>query len=249
MKVLIIEDEQRAASHLKRLLNKISPDISVTASLESISDAVDYLKQNNNYDFIFSDIQLADGLCFEIFRQVRINCPIVFTTAYDHYAMEAFNTNGIDYLLKPVEEQRLIQAIEKVKNLALAPSMEKIFALAKIINRPQYKSRFLVKAGDKIKTIHVEEISAFYSLDKGSWLHTKSNRDYLTDLPLDQLEQLLDPDKFFRINRRYIISADSCTNINAWSNSRLKITIEGIKDNDIVVARERVQNFKEWLDK
>lgn len=249
MKVLIIEDEERAAGHLIRLLKKTAPDINVTASLESIRDAVTFLNQGHDLDLIFSDIQLADGISFEIFRQVKINCPIIFTTAYDHYAIEAFNTNGIDYLLKPVEESRLQQAIDKARRLSVIPSIEKILAAAGTAVARQYKSRFMVRVGDKIKTIPTEEISAFYSLEKTTWLHTRNNRNYSVDYPLDQLEEMLNPSSFFRINRKYIISSESCGNITAWSNSRLKLRIDGIDDNEIIVARERVQEFKEWLDK
>jgi DNA-binding LytR/AlgR family response regulator len=249
MKVLIIEDEVRAASHLERLISKVAPEMEIVAKLESVRDSVEFLTSGNEPGLIFSDIQLADGLSFEIFRQVQIKCPIIFTTAWDHYAIEAFNTNGIDYLLKPVEEERLLKAIEKARQFSPMPMLEKILAMAVTPTSKFYKSRFLVKIGEKIKTIAVEEIIAFYSLEKATYLLTSTNRSYCIDYALDQLENMLDPDKFFRISRKYMVSLGACSNMTAWSNSRLKLRIDGIEDQEIIVARERVQDFREWLDK
>jgi DNA-binding LytR/AlgR family response regulator len=249
MKVLIIEDETRAANHLERLIKKIAPEMEVVAKLESVRDSVEYLSKGQEMELIFSDIQLADGLSFEIFTQVRIACPIIFTTAWDHYAIEAFKTNGIDYLLKPVEEERLVKAIGKARQFSPVPMLEKILAMAGSRPEKNYKSRFLVKVGEKIKTIPVEEITAFYSLEKATYLLTISNRSYCIDFALDQLETILNPETFFRISRKYMVSLQACSNITAWSNSRLKLRIDGIEDQEIIVARERVQDFRNWLDK
>ncbi len=249
MNALIIEDEPRAAGHLGRLLRKVAPDIKILTTIESVRDSINYLNNNSHPDIIFSDIQLADGICFEIYKSVKINCPVIFTTAYDHYAIEAFDTNGLDYLLKPVEEERLNKALEKVQHFSRSLSIETLVALAQAHNRRPYKSRFMVRIGDKIRTVPIEEITTFYVLGKGTWIHSRDNRNYSIDIPLDELELMLDLSKYFRINRRYIVSADVCNNITAWSNSRLKLRIEGIDDNDIIVARERVREFKEWLDK
>lgn len=249
MKVLIIEDEARAARHLERLLSKVAPDMDVVASLESVRDSVEFLSTNQGIALIFSDIQLADGLSFEIYRQIKVSCPIIFTTAWDHYAIEAFNTNGIDYLLKPVEEERLLKAIEKVKQFSPMPALEKLFEMVAQKQEKQYKSRFLVKIGDRIKSIPIEEIDAFYSYEKATYLHTKGKRSYCIDFALDHLEEIIDPEKFFRINRKYLVSLNACASITAWSNSRLRLQIDGVDDKDIVVARERVQAFREWLDR
>ncbi|HPG32228.1 MAG: response regulator transcription factor [Lentimicrobiaceae bacterium] len=249
MKVLIIEDEARAARHLERLLSKVAPDMDVVASLESVRDSVEFLSTNQGIALIFSDIQLADGLSFEIYRQIKVSCPIIFTTAWDHYAIEAFNTNGIDYLLKPVEEERLLKAIEKVKQFSPMPALEKLFEMVAQKQEKQYKSRFLVKIGDRIKSIPIEEIDAFYSYEKATYLHTKGKRSYCIDFALDHLEEIVDPEKFFRINRKYLVSLNACASITAWSNSRLRLQIDGVDDKDIVVARERVQAFREWLDR
>jgi len=247
MKVLIIEDEERAARHLERLLLSAGRDISIAACFETVRQSVEYLKTHPAIDLIFSDIQLADGLSFEIFDRISPHCPIIFTTAWDSYTLEAFNTNGIDYLLKPIEEKRLWQAIAKAEQLSVAPLLEKLSSLT-ILQAKKYKTRFLVKIGERIKPILVSEIQAFYSLEKATYLHTIGNRSYCIDYALDHLEEMLDPAFFFRISRKYIVSAGACINIVSWSNSRLKLKIEGINDQDIVVARERVQDFRAWLD-
>ena len=248
MNAIILEDETRAANHLERLLVLVAPNIQIVAKLESVRNAVSYLKSTKIPDLIFSDIQLADGLSFEVYNQVTVDCPIIFTTAYNHYAIEAFQTNGIDYLLKPVEEQRLLKAIEKASHFSPGLVLEKLLAISKPKEAPGYKSRFMVKVGDKIKSIPVEEILVFYSLEKASFIRTKGAHTYCIDYPLEQLEPLLDPEKYFRINRKYIVSIEACNNILAWTNARLRLRIDGIDDSDIIVARERVQDFKIWLD-
>ena len=249
MKAIVLEDETRAANHLERLLAKVAPEISVLAKLESVRDAVKYLQNNPEPELIFSDIQLADGLSFEIFKQVEVSCPIIFTTAYDHYAIEAFKTNGIDYLLKPVEEERLRQAIEKAKHFSPGLVFEKLLAMNRPATEKAYKSRFMVKVGDKIKSVPVEDILVFYSQEKASFIRTSHAHTYCIDYALDQLEPMLDPEKYFRINRKYIVAIEACTNILAWTNSRLRLKIDGIDDSDIIVARERVVEFKSWLDR
>jgi DNA-binding LytR/AlgR family response regulator len=249
MKIIILEDETRAANHLERLLAKVAPHLVVLAKIESVRDGVKYLQNNPEPDLIFSDIQLADGLSFEIYKQVAVNCPIIFTTAYDHYAIEAFQTNGIDYLLKPIEEERLLKAIEKARHFSPGLVFEKLLAMNRPAGEKAYKSRFMVKVGDKIKSVPVEEILVFYSQEKASFIRTSDAHTYCIDYALDQLEPMLDPEKYFRINRKYIVSIDACTNILAWTNSRLRLKIDGIDDSDIIVARERVMEFKNWLDR
>ncbi len=248
MKTIILEDEKRAANLLERLLTKVAPHMSVVAKLESIRDGIKYLQNNPEPDLIFSDIQLADGLSFEIYNQVAVRCPIIFTTAYDHYAIEAFKTNGIDYLLKPIGEERLTQAIEKAKRFSPGLALEKILSVTNQASAKYHKSRFMVKVGDKIKSIPVEEIMVFYS-QKASFILTADKHTYCIDYTLDQLEPMLDPETYFRINRKYIVSINACTHILAWSNSRLRLKIDGTDDPDIIVARERVQEFKNWLDR
>ena len=249
MNVIILEDESRAANYLERLIQKVAPEMKVISKLESVRDAVPFLNSHSDIELIFSDVQLADGLSFEIFGKVMVKCPIIFTTAYDHYAIEAFKTNGIDYLMKPVEEDRLKKAIEKTKMFSQSFVIEKLLSITNSAPVKTYKSRFMVKVGDKIRSVPIEDILAFYSLEKASYIHTSTNRDYCVDYSIDQLESLLDPGICFRISRKYIVSIKACTNILAWTNSRLRLKIEGINDDDIIVARERVQEFKDWLDR
>jgi DNA-binding LytR/AlgR family response regulator len=249
MKIILLEDEVRAANHLERLIGRVAPEMKIMARLESVRDAVAFLNNNPDIELIFSDVQLADGLSFELFSKVTVKCPIIFTTAYDHYAIEAFKTNGIDYLLKPIEEERLQKAIEKVKKFTPSLALEKILALARSSSAKEYKSRFMVKVGDKIRSIPIGEILAFYSLEKATYAFTTSGRNYCIDYPLDQIEELLDPSVCFKISRKYIVTISACSNIHAWSNSRLRIKIDGLDDEEIIVARERVQDFKKWLDR
>ena len=247
MNVLILEDENRAANHLQRLIAAVAPDMKVISVFETVRDSVEFLKTAPAISLIFSDVQLADGLSFEIFNQVEIQCPIIFTTAYDTYAIEAFSTNGIDYLLKPVEEERLKKAIQKATKLSHQIDLNKLVNLMQ--PEKKHKSRFMVKVGEKIRTIPVEDILLFYSFEKATYLHTSSKRDYIIDYSLDELQLLIDDARFFRINRKYFVSLEACSQIYAWSNSRLKLDIEGVDDSHIVVAREKVQEFKQWLDR
>lgn len=246
MNVLIIEDESRAANHLERLIKLVGPEMIILDKIETVRDAIIFLKKKQNISLIFSDVQLADGLSFDIFKKVKVTCPIIFTTAYDQYAIEAFKTNGIDYLLKPIEEKRLTQAIEKAKQFSSKIDIEN---LLNISEKRAKKSRFLVKVGDKIKSIPINEIGAFYSFEKGTYLFTKSKRSYPIDYALDELIGLLDEDNYFKINRKFIVSIEVCTQILSWSNSRLKLTIDGFEGEPIIVAREKVQEFKQWLDR
>lgn len=248
MKVIILEDENRAVNHLKRLIHLVAPDMEVRAVFDTVRESVSFLEEEPALDLIFSDVQLADGLSFEIFSRVRVNCPIIFTTAYDTYAIEAFNTNGIDYLLKPIEEDRLRQAMDKARQLSPKIDLEKLLNLGTKSMQKPVKSRFMVKVGEKILTIGVEDILAFYSFEKTTFLHTSKHRNYIIDYSLEELEGMLDPLTFFKINRKYMVSIEACSRIIAWSNNRLKIDIEGIDDPKIVVARERVKEFKAWLD-
>lgn len=248
MKVIILEDENRAVNHLLRLIERVAPEMEVIKTFETVREAIAYLEQDTKVELIFSDVQLADGVSFDIFTKVRINCPIIFTTAYDTYAIEAFNANGIDYLLKPIEEERLSKAIGKAKQFSSKAALESLIHLSSYRNSKTMKSRFMVKVGEKIRTIMVEDILAFYSFDKTTYLHTSTHRNYIIDYSLEELESMLDESRFFKINRKYIVSIEACAQIIAWSNSRLKIDIDGIDDNKIVVARERVRDFKIWLD-
>jgi DNA-binding LytR/AlgR family response regulator len=248
MKAIILEDENRAVNHLKRLIGRVASDVEIIETFETVRDSIAYLEQNPVLDLVFSDVQLADGSSFEIFSKVSLECPIIFTTAYDTYAIEAFNTNGVDYLLKPIEEERLQKAIEKAKKFSSNSALESMLNQRSTLRDRHTKSRFMVKVGEKIRTIMVEDILAFYSFEKTTYLHTNTHRNYIIDYSLEELESMLDLDRFFKINRKYIVSIEACAQIIAWSNNRLKIDIEGMDDDKIVVARERVREFKTWLD-
>jgi DNA-binding LytR/AlgR family response regulator len=249
MNVLILEDENRAANHLMRLVGAVEPEIKILKVIDTIREAIKYLSDRSDIALIFADIQLADGLSFEVFRKVEVTCPIIFTTAYDTYAIEAFNTNGIDYLLKPIEEERLKQAIRKARKFNVQLDLSRLVSITTSLTESSKKTRFLVKVGERIKTIPVGDIKAFYILGKATFLLTNENRNYTIDYSLDELQNLVDPVQFFRINRKYIISIDACSSIHTWSNSRLKLDITGLEDDRIVVAREKVQEFKKWLDR
>lgn len=251
MKVLIIEDETRAANRLEQLLKEVEPSAEIIAKPASIREATELLEKMHDIRLILSDIQLEDGLSFEIFEQVEVPCPIIFTTAYDQYAIEAFQTNGIDYLLKPIDAPRLEQALAKMKKLTPNVTLDNILALANssLAGRQKYKTRFMIKVGERIKSIGIEDIHAFFSQDNGTYLMTLEGRRYPIDYSLDQVESMVDPEQFFRVNRKFCLSIQACNDIIAWSNSRLKVQVPTITDPMIIVARERVQAFKAWLDR
>lgn len=250
MNIIIIEDESRAANRLERLLLGLKPDFNILAKLETVEDSIEFLNEQPQLDMIFSDIQLSDGLCFEIYEQVQVKCPIIFTTAFDNYAIKAFKTNGIDYLLKPIDRDELQKALKKAASLTQKENTQvDILALAQALSGQQknYKERFMVKVGEKINSIATEEIIAFYSLQKSTFVLTNKGRKYIVDYSLEQVQGMLDPKRFFRINRKYIIAIEACKNILAYTNSRLRIQLDALKDEQIIVSRERVQDFKAWL--
>ncbi len=245
MKVLIIEDEARAARKLQELILEIAPQMKIETILETVRESIDFLSKNK-VDLIFSDIQLADGISFEIYQKVSVNCPIIFTTAYDQYAIKAFETKGIDYLLKPIQKDRLQQAIEKFEELK--PNVD-IKHLLELIQKPEknFKKRFMIKVGEKIKTITTDEINAFYSLEKGTYLLTNSGRNYVVDFSLEDVNNLLDPEHFFRINRKIIVNLSGIEEIISHTNSRLKLVVPHLELDEVIVAREKVNDFKTWV--
>ncbi|MFC0261908.1 LytR/AlgR family response regulator transcription factor [Fontibacter flavus] len=249
MKVLIIEDEKPAANRLKQLILEVLPEAKIDGNLESITAASQWLKTNDEPDLIFCDIQLADGLSFEIFNRVKVNSPIIFTTAFDQYAIKAFKLNSIDYLLKPISPKELEGAVQKFKSLQIRPVVD-IHQLQELLTPKQkeYKSRFMVKIGEKIQAVQASEASYFLSEERVTFLHTFEGKRYILDYTLDQLEALLDPKQFFRLNRKYIAAIEAISEIHTYSNSRLKIKLKDCSDNDILVSREKVGAMKEWLD-
>jgi DNA-binding LytR/AlgR family response regulator len=250
MKVLIIEDEKLAEEYLEDLLSKTDYDIQISGKADSVKNAIKWFIKNPQPDLVFMDIDLGDGLCFEVFEVVDINCPIIFTTAYDEYAIQAFKVNSIDYLLKPVDLEGLKLALDKflrmnTGKLMMSPGIQ---TAGKMLSKG-YKERFIIKIGDHLKTIPVKEIMYFVSREKATFAGHKEGRTYLIDYTLDGLEEILDPSKYFRINRQYIIRDKAILDMVSYSNSRLKVILDGSDDKDIIVARDRVQDFKAWLDK
>jgi len=213
---------------------------------------LEWFQNNDHPDLIFLDIQLSDGLSFEIFEKIDIKSAVIFTTAYDEYALRAFKLNSIDYLLKPIDEEELATAISKFANQYQVNSVSNLDfeAIKRMLVNPvskEYRKRFSVKIGQQIKVIDVVEIECLYSENKGTYIHTSDNRDYLIDSSLEVVEAELDPKDFYRISRKYIIPLQSVKEIQLYSNSRLKISLPTYKADEVIVARERVSDFKEWL--
>jgi two-component system LytT family response regulator len=251
MKILIIEDEEPAFRRLQKMLKELEPDHTLLDQIVSVSSAVKWFKENEMPDLIISDIQLSDGISFEIFKQVHIKCPIIFTTAYDQYAIEAFKVNSIDYLLKPVKKEELSTAVTKFRSLmpsGISPSID----INKLLQSLQpagtdYKKRFVVRYGEHIKTIDIEEVVYFYTEDKATFLCTKDARRFVVDFNLDTLDSILDPKIFFRINRQYIISIHSIAEMFAYSKSRVLIKLNPPSKHETIVSTERSADFKHWL--
>lgn len=251
MHVIIIEDEQPAARRLKRMLEK--QHVHVNQMLASVEEAIDWFQNNPHPDLIFLDIQLSDGLSFDIFDVVTIKSAIIFTTAFDEYALQAFKLNSIDYLLKPIDEEELQAAVEKFRTFKPEPQQLSVDfeAIKKLLVNPlerEYKKRFTTKIGQHIKMISVEEIECFYAENKGTYAHTINGRAYLLDTTLEQLENELSPEDFFRVNRKFYISIHAISDIISYTNSRLQIKLNSYNENEVIVARERVKDFKFWLE-
>jgi len=249
MNCLIVEDEKVAAERLSGLINKCDPTIDITGIVQSVKNAVQWLNTHQAPDLIFMDIQLADGLSFEIFEQTIVKTPVIFTTAYDEYALKAFKVNSIDYLLKPIDQNELNNAINKFKENN-APEEIPIQVFDSILHSltKKYKNKFVLKVGEHIKIFTLEDVQCFYSMEKYTFLQNNSGRDYAINYTLDQLENLLDPSRFFRINRKFIVSSSAISDIISFSNSRLQVKLNSNKSDDLIVSREKVQDFKKWLE-
>jgi DNA-binding LytR/AlgR family response regulator len=250
MKVLIIEDEIFAAEKLEDMLHEIDPEIKVLAKLGSITESAKWLMQNNA-DLIFLDIQLSDGISFSIFEQVTINTPVIFTTAYDQYAIRAFQLNSIAYLLKPIRTSELAESLIKYKSLKSAFHIDFETLLANIQGKePGYKKRFLIQIGEKIRKVEVSETAYFYSLDKGIYLQTFEGKSYPVEFTLDKLETMLNPASFFRINRKFLVNIESISKMIAYSRGRVKLELKPKPDEDFdtIVSIDRSSDFKKWLN-
>lgn len=249
--ILIIEDEGPAASRLKKMLEEMDPQVKVLAILESVSSAVRWFRVNAHPDLLMLDIQLADGLSFEIFKQVRIDSFVIFTTAYDEYSIKAFELNSIDYLLKPVDQEKLARALEKFHRLHQQTSSLDIQALMAAMDqtRKTYKERFAVNVGTRIKSIEIRQIAYIYSMEKSTFLCTVEGRHYPIDFSLDKLEQMLDPQLFFRISRQYTLQYDAIDRIQILSKSRVAIHTKPATRDPLLVSTARTHQFRMWLDR
>ena len=252
MKTVIIEDEKILADKLEQYILEIDDSIEILAKIGTVRNAVDWLA-NNLVDLIFLDIQLADGLSFDIFEQIQINTPVIFTTAYDQYAIKAFKNNGIDYLLKPININELGESINKFKELHQHkeinnPDFNALIEAFK--NKSEsYKKRFMINVGSKIKIIDTDDIAYFYAFVKGVYLKTTNNRDFAIDYSLDKLENILDPEVFFRISRKYLISFQSINELITLSKSKLKVALTPPATEDLIISYKRSGAFKKWLNR
>jgi two-component system response regulator LytT len=259
MKVLIIEDEELAVKKLQKTLASVDADAQVVGVADSIRSSVNWLQQNPAPDLILMDIELADGQSFEIFDKVEVKSTVIFTTSYDEYALKAFKVNSIDYLLKPVQKEDLQAALEKLKNLkslygnnSSATSLN-VDSLVKELQQKlqpkEFRKRFLVKHAQKLVSVEVEEIAYFYSDGRLNFFKTIDNRKFVVDYTMDDLEEMLDPDQFFRISRAFYVSVNSIDQIHDYFGNRLLLNLKPAVDKEAIVSREKVTDFKKWMGK
>ena len=251
MDIIIIEDEMLAAERLQALIKNYDSSINIVATLESIEESIQWLQVKPHPDLLFVDIHVSDGHSFEIFKKINLQKPVIFTTAYDNYALDAFQLFSIDYILKPVTAEALASAINKYKSIAslaaanyslLSDSVKENFST-------RYKNRFLAKVGQRSFFLQADEVAYFFADNKIVYLVDKEGNRFIINFTLEKLEPLLDPHDFFRINRKMIIHSRAIQQVKPYFNNRLKLLLKGIKaDEEIVISRERVSDFKEWAD-
>jgi len=249
MQVLIVEDEILLAKRLQKLLNTVAPDAVVAGITHSIKDTAEWLQTHAMPDLILMDIELADGQSFDIFQAIQITTPVIFTTAYNEYAIKAFKVNSIDYLLKPVKEEELAAAIEKFRTLnkPVADIDALLNGIKNIAAGSNFRNRFLVKQAQKLVSISVDEIAYIFS-DKGfSYIRTKENQKFILDYTLDELEKMLSPKQFFRANRQFLISFDAVVAIHTWFNQKLKVEVKPEISEHVIISRDKANAFKEWM--
>ncbi|QMU63988.1 MAG: response regulator [Flavobacteriaceae bacterium] len=251
MNVIIIEDEKPAARRLSRILKELG--IEVKTMLHSVEESLHWFQNNEHPDLIFLDIQLSDGLSFEIFEEIPVKSAIIFTTAYDEFALKAFKLNSVDYLLKPIDVDELKIAVEKYKNQQPRETDLRVHIddIKKLLINPvdrKFKKRFTIKIGQRIKIVHVDEIACFYSENKATYMYTNHKRNYLIDGSLEYWYEQLDPEQFFRVNRTFIIHINAIKDIISYTNSRLKLLLHSYNEAEVIVSRERVKDFKNWIN-
>jgi two-component system, LytTR family, response regulator len=254
MKVIIVEDEVPAAEKLERYLQKYDSGIRIVARFDSVAGTTEWLRNNqDSIDLMFMDIQLIDGLSFQIFQQLQIYKPVIFTTAFNEFALDAFKVNSIDYLLKPITFTDLSASLKKLETLRQhlqwnKDQTERVQQVFSSLKTKDYKTRFMVKLGEHIRSITADQISLFYADGRDVYLVTAQNRKFIIDYTLESLEDILDPGLFYRLNRTFIVNINAIKDVLVYSNSRLKITLQQEFDKEIIVSREKVGEFKEWFD-
>ncbi len=250
MRVIIIEDELRSAERLRKMLIKLEADIEIDAILDSLVSAREWFRDNSPPDLAFLDIQLGDGTSFELLHELKNDFPVIFTTAFDQYAIKAFKYKSIDYLLKPVVEEELVQAIEKYQasgNLPSKPLVQDLVSTHRLITG-DFKKRFLIKIGEQYKPVTIDEVAYFYSRDNQTYLMTLPGKYYPIDQSLEQIENSLNPLEFFRVSRKMLIGLNAIAEVHTYFNSRLLIKLQPSTDLECLVSRERVSDFKSWMD-
>jgi len=247
MNVLIIEDEEAAARRLEKLVLSLEAQTTVLAKLDSIEAVLNWLEQHELPDLVFMDIHLADGSSFEIFNHVKIDCPIIFTTAYDQYAIQAFRVNAVDYLLKPIKREELRAALDKYQQQSQPRTAFNYQQLARSIQEDPYNRRFLIRIGQNIKVVDVNDAAYFYTEDKITFVVTHDGKRYPLDHSLEKLEEMLAPRRFFRVNRQVILGLEAIREMYAYSKARVKVELEPPAEMDIIVSTERSPHFKKWL--
>jgi DNA-binding LytR/AlgR family response regulator len=250
MRVVIIEDEIPAVTRLAKMLQAIEDELEVVKKIDSVEAAVKFLANAGDIDLIFMDIQLADGLSFDIFQQTAVKAPVIFTTAFDQYTLKAFKVNSIDYLLKPVDEKELEHAVKKYRQLYRQKEngfSEKILKMVQEINTVRHKERLLIRRGQQLSYLKTGSTAYCYADGKLCYAVDFSGNKYLLENNLSQLEEQLQPDKFYRINRHLLVNIESVTRAHAWLGGRLKLELVTAADVDTIVSRERVLGFKQWL--
>lgn len=248
MRTLIIEDEPAAAENLKRLITQHLPEASIVGITDTIISTIEWLENEPAPDIIFTDVQLADGLCFEIFKTHQPKCPIIFTTAYNEYAINAFKVRAVDYLLKPIKKQEFADTVERIKSTHQQTLDLNEIREALEVEYPNYSHRYIIRFGDHIRTITSEDIAYLYTLQKGIFVVTHEGKTYPLDKSLEQMEQELDPKNFFRINRQFIVSLAAVGNMQLVSKSRLKIELKPkFSEGEVISSTERSPLFKAWL--
>lgn len=252
MKIVVIEDEELAVDILITTIMEIRPDAEILESLSSIKEAVKWFQNNTPPDLIFCDIHLPDGKSFEIFKRVEVKSPVIFTTAYDQYAIEAFQVNSIDYLLKPIKKEDVVKALEKFENLQkdqLLKKIENMQSLLGSVSTPTtFRKRFVVKQGQNMKTIPSEEVAGFLAEEGLVFLYNFTGQRFIINYTLEQLEEELEKWKFFRVNRKFIVNIDAIEQIKPYFNSRLIIKSHPPLNFEHIVSTNRVADFKKWLD-